>query len=598
MRQFILTLTVGLLVACGDDPSSPPPAANQLRVINGPATCNACNGLEFTVAGPGLSKVIDASLKNHATGADVETSAEIRHFVGDSGAVLEIKLTFVGSAPKGDYDLRLHTVDIGGAQGSLNVPAAVKIIAPPVDPNSPPPPPGPTGTVRVTATTSGPLPPLKYGLTVDPCDPLYACSGRDIDPTGSVSIQLNPGSYVITLTNVPANCTVAQPSLTATVVVNQTVNVSFAVSCVVVRGGSIRITAPTTGALPRSPYEAIVNPCDLVHPCSASMPAGGSGTIVQVPGNYTVSLGNVPSTCTVAEPRSVAVTVTANQTVDVSFSVTCPPAGTVRVSATVTGPNPDESLRVLEGSCDYYYDDCNIRDLTVGGNVEFSLIPGTYTIALTGVAQNCSVALPNPRSVTVVANVETEITFAVTCVAITTIRVSVTTTGPDADPFYQVWVGDCPLGPCSQQPVEAGSFTDFLVSAGTYTVLLNDVAPNCTVSGTNPVVVTTTATSATNVTFQVTCTALPVVRVTAPTGGTNRDAAYAVVNESTCDFYYGCYQQALPATGSVEFKVATGSYVFRLIDIASNCTVNGNNPRTVNVVASGTTDLVFPVTCQ
>ncbi len=122
------------------------------------------------------------------------------------------------------------------------------------------------------------------------------------------------------------------------------------------------------------------------------------------------------------------------------------------------GPQSRRKFQGPRGSCDYYYDDCNIRDLTVGGNVEFSLIPGTYTIALTGVAQNCSVALPNPRSVTVVANVETEITFAVTCVAMTTIRVSVSTTGPDADPFYQVGSGDCPLGPCSQ-PLEAGSFT-------------------------------------------------------------------------------------------------------------------------------------------
>src|SRR4030095_15254855 len=83
MRPYTLILMAGLLAACGSDPTDPPePLANQLRVLNGPATCNACDGLEFTVAGPGLDKVIDASLKNHATGADVVTNAEIRHFVG------------------------------------------------------------------------------------------------------------------------------------------------------------------------------------------------------------------------------------------------------------------------------------------------------------------------------------------------------------------------------------------------------------------------------------------------------------------------------------------------------------------------------------
>jgi hypothetical protein len=542
--------------------------------------------------------VTDASLKNHATGADIETSAEIRHFVGDSGPVLQIKLGFVGSAPVGDYDLRLHAVGTGGAQASLNIPAAVKILTPPNDPGSPQPP-GPTGTVHVTTTTSGPVPTVPYLVTVNPCDPVYVCPGRQLSPNGSASIQLSPGSYTLALANVPANCTVAQPhSVTVTVVVNQTVNASFAVSCVVIQGGSIQISAPTTGAVPESPYEAVVNPCDLVHPCSASIAAGRTGTIVQVPGSYTVTLDNVPAICTVAEPRSVAVTVTASQTVTVSFSVTCPPPGSVRVRATVTGPNPDQQFTVLEGACDYYDYLCNSKQLTVGGTVEFSLAPGTYPIALSDVAQHCSVDLPNPRSVTVVANVETEITFAVTCVAMTTIRVSTPTTGVDKDPSYLVGVSNCFGGfACPQEYVQAGGTVEFLVISGTHTVQLIDVASNCTVSGANPVEVTTTAPSSTDVTFQVTCTALPVVRVTAPTSGTNPDASYSVVNETTCDYYYSCDQKVLPATGTVEFKVPVGSYVFRLIDIASNCAVTGLNPATVHVV-TGTTDLVFPVTCH
>ena len=61
MRQYIVTLLAVLLVACGDNPTDPPEEpANQLRVINGPATCDACEDVEFTVAGPGLNKVIDA----------------------------------------------------------------------------------------------------------------------------------------------------------------------------------------------------------------------------------------------------------------------------------------------------------------------------------------------------------------------------------------------------------------------------------------------------------------------------------------------------------------------------------------------------------
>ena len=601
MRQYIVTLLAVLLVACGDNPTDPPEeAANQLRVLNGPATCDACDEVEFTVAGPGLNKVIDASLKHHGTGEEIGTSAEIRHFVGDSGAVLLIKLDFLSGAPTGDYDLRLHTVETGGAQASLNIPVAVKIISPPNDPDSPTPPPGPTGIVRVNTITSGPVPPEPYLVTVDPCDAIYVCPGRNVAANASMYVQLNPGSYTLALDHVPASCTVAPPhSVSVTVVAGQTVNVSFRVACVTAPTGSIRISAPTTGAIPGSPYEAIVEPCDLLHPCRGSVSPGGAGTIVQVPGNYTVTLGNVPASCTVGEPRSVPATVTANQTVDVSFSVTCAPAGTVRVTATVTGPDPDENFIVLEGGCDWYYDDCNLEELSVGGSAVFSLAPGTYTISLFDVATNCSVAAPHPRTVTVAANVQTDVAFAVTCVGIANIRVSTLTTGLDKDLYYAVEVSDCAAGYTCSQGMEASGTLEFNVPSGTHTVRLTQIAENCTVNGANPVLVTTPSGSTVNVAFQVTCTALPFVRVTAPTSGTNPDAAYIVVNETECDYYsYYCSQQVLPAAGAAEFKLTPGSYVFRLTDIASNCTVTGPNPVTVNVVLGVNSELAFPVSCQ
>ena len=51
------------------------------------------------------------------------------------------------------------------------VPVAVKITRPPPGPEIPPPPPGPIGTLRVTVTTSGPVPTVQYLVTVNPCDP-------------------------------------------------------------------------------------------------------------------------------------------------------------------------------------------------------------------------------------------------------------------------------------------------------------------------------------------------------------------------------------------------------------------------------------------
>ena len=148
--------------------------------------------------------------------------------------------------------------------------------------------------------------------------------------------------------------------------------------------------------------------------------------------------------------------------------------------------------------------------------------------------------------------------------------------------------------------MDAGGNLEFTRIPGTYTIELKDVAPNCAVTGPNPITVTVTA-GTTNIAFPVTCTPLPppgTVRITAPTSGTNRDAYYYVVNESVCDYYYGCTTLELPAGGFVEYTLDPGNYVFRLTDVAANCTINVPNPATVPVVSGMVTELVFPVSCQ
>jgi hypothetical protein len=606
MRLSILTLMTGLLVACGDDNPTDPPVQdpNRLRVINGPATCSGCGSVDLTVAGPDLDKVIEVTILQHATQLVITSTTEIRHFVGDSGLVLQLKVTFLDSVPAGEYDLQLEAP---GRSGSLKILGAVKLTSAfggPGEPPQPPPPPGPTGVVRVTATSSGPRPPGDFLATVTPCDPVYVCPGKPVSPGGRVSIPLNPGTYTISLAQVPTSCTVAQPTAVAvTVVANQTVDVSFSVTCTTPATGTLRVSAPTTGFRSTAPYAAGVSPCDFIHACSTSVSPGGTALMQLNTGTYTVTLDAIPSGCTVAGSRSQQVTIGQGQTVDVTFSVTCPPAGTVHVTASVTGGDPDNSFFVTEGECDYYYYDCTSVPITVGYSVDFTLAPGNHSIGLSGIEGNCTVAGANPRSVMVVSNVRTDVNFAVTCVATGRIRVSVSTTGPDPDAGYQVTIGACNVWPCTLS-ADANGFVEFDRVPGTYFVQLSDVASNCSVSAPNPASVTATAGTTTNVAFAVTCTALPpppptgVVRVTAPTTGTNRDLAYNVVNESSCDFYYGCTQLSLAASGAVEFTAVAGSQVFRLTDIAANCTVTGANPATVTVVGNATTELAFPVTCH
>ena len=518
MRPYTLILMAGLLAACGSDPTDPAlPAANQPRVVNGPATCNACSVVEFTVAGPGLDKVSDATLSNHATQASIPVSVEIRHFVGDSGLVLQIKLTFTEGAAVGDYDLHLLKFGAAGVSGTLRITTAIKVTAesPGPGPGTPPPPPGETGTVHVSTATTGQVPPGQYLVTVDPCDPVYVCPGRYVVAGGTVEIVLNPGVYTIGLSGVPSACTVTPSTVEVTVVANQTVNASLAVSC----------PAP-------------------------------------------------------------------------------PPPGTARVTASATGPDLDENFLLIVGPCDIYYYYCSSYQLTPGVPVNISLVAGTYPMELIGVAENCTVATPNKRDVSIVSGVTTNVGFSVTCVAAAKIRVTVSTSGPDADSYFEVQLGNCSPGPCITRSLIPGEIQDFIQLPGTYTIELKDVASNCLVNSTNPVTVTASGGTTTNVAFSVTCTALPpppppgTVRVTAPTSGVNPDVLYGVINYSSCDYWYPCTEVPLPAAGFVNFILPPGTYSFQLTGIAANCAVAVPNPATVTVVSGVVTQLPFPVSCH
>ena len=128
------------------------------------------------------------------------------------------------------------------------------------------------------------------------------------------------------------------------------------------------------------------------------------------------------------------VTASASTTVSLDFAVTCAASGTVRVTVGTTGANPDGAYLV---SID---DGAQTQGLTDGSIVLASMAAGDHSIALLDIAPNCTVSGPNPVTVTVIAGVTTDLRFAVTCVGDGTIRVTVTTTGPDAPATYSLGV--------------------------------------------------------------------------------------------------------------------------------------------------------------
>ena len=87
-----------------------------------------------------------------------------------------------------------------------------------------------------------------------------------------------------------------------------------------------------------------------------------------------------------------------------------PTTGQIAVTAVTTGDNPDADGYALE------LDGNPAGPITVNGVVILpDLTPGTYALALTGVAANCTVAGDNPRDLDVTAGVSTTTTFTVDC---------------------------------------------------------------------------------------------------------------------------------------------------------------------------------------
>lgn len=229
--------------------------------------------------------------------------------------------------------------------------------------------------------------------------------------------------------------------------------------------------------------------------------------------------------------------------------------------------------------------------LALGANTSLSLdgLPaGRHTLSLSDLAANCTLDTPNPLTATVRPDETVRLTFEVACTAPGTVVVTTSTAGQDIDlNGYTVSVD----GIARASVPAAGEVTITGVLAGTRSVALSGIEPNCAVAGTNPLGIALAAGESQAVHFEVTCAAHAFLRVTAVTGGTSQDPDGYEVELS------GPLLRNVGDNESITVELAPGAHTVKLGGVASYCAVSGANPREVTATSGETAETTFEVTC-
>jgi hypothetical protein len=225
------------------------------------------------------------------------------------------------------------------------------------------------------------------------------------------------------------------------------------------------------------------------------------------------------------------------------------------------------------------------------GTHSFTVAEGDHTVELSGVAANCSAAAGLTQDIRVIGNQDNPVAFDIVCVTTAGgLQVTAVTTGPqeDADGYgVRVDGGEA-------QPTGVNASLTFTgLPAGDHSVELESVAENCTVGGENPRTVTVIAGQMVETRFDVTCVATlgGIAVATSTTGPGTDDDGYAVkVDDGP--------EQPVGLNGSVVFTgLAAGTHNVTLDGVAANCTVEGENPRAVEVPVGDPVTVDFRVSC-
>ena len=281
-----------------------------------------------------------------------------------------------------------------------------------------------TGELTVTATTTGSNPdPDGYAATVyDEAGTTVIAGPKAVGVSGSASFPgLSAGNYTVKLTGLAANCStgLTNDAQAVTITAGGTATTAFAVTCTATTG-SLTVSATTSGSDPDpNGYTATLDagtPGAATQPVTGTTPATFTGLSA---GTHTVTLGDLAANCTTSAPGNLlSVDVPAGGTATAAFTVTCQAiiaTGSISVAATTSGVSldPDGYTATIDPGTAQAVS----QPLGINGSVSFTgVTAATHTVALTGIAANCTTA-SNPRTVSVTAGTTTNAAFSVTCTA-------------------------------------------------------------------------------------------------------------------------------------------------------------------------------------
>ncbi len=273
-----------------------------------------------------------------------------------------------------------------------------------------------------------------------------------------------------------------------------------------------------------------------------------------------------------------------------TFDVTCAafPGDLVVITGT-TGQNqdPDGYSVAVDGSAG--------TAIEINASITIpNLAAGDHQVLLDGVANNCTVTQPNPRTVTIPDGGVDSTTFAVDCSKrVGDLVVKTSTSGTDPDNTYTVLLD----GGSGQSITGTDSVLFASVAEGSHTVTLTGVNANCTVSGGASKTVSVTYKQTTTTSFTVSCVAdVGTIHASASTSGSDQDS----------DGYTLALDGSTPAsitspTGSHDFTgVPVGSHTVTLGGVNANCSITsaGGATQTVEVTFGTAVNAAFTVSCS